>query len=435
MWVRERQTQATFVLVVAFFVGLVTGTAAALLKWTIGGLAELLTSRFSHRGPDLWYILLAVFGIVATGAFTRYILKYRVQHGVEDLLRRIREKKPDMPPRLMFGSMIASTLTLGFGGSAGAEGPIAYTGAAIGSNLARKLGMSPQMVMTLMCCGAGAGIAGIFKSPIGGALFTIEVLRIELSTLSLLALILASLISGVTAYVLGGFQFDIHWDSFIPFDPAVMPWIILLAVFCGFYSYYYAAVMKWLRGRFDSIKNPWVVNLVSGLILGLLLVLFPALYGEGYDVISKLLSGENLAMFDGSIWVDDLGSVHALMWLTAGALMMKCWAACATNSGGGVAGDFAPTLFAGALAGLLFATFVNTFFGTALPTPIFALAGMSAVMSGAIRAPFMAIFLTMEMTASYGYILPIIVAGAISFGVVKALTPGSFYPLRRLDSN
>lgn len=430
--VRDRQTETTFFLVLAFVTGLLTGVAAFLLKRMIGCVSQLLTSCFNADGPNYLLLLIPIVGIVLTGIFVRYILRYNVEHGVARLLDRIRNKRPVMKRRLTFGSMIASTFTLGFGGSAGSEGPIAFTGAAIGSNVARAMKMSPSMMMVMLGCGAGAGIAGIFKAPVGGALFTIEVLRMELTTTSVFALFIASITSALTAFVLSGCTFDVPWATIVPFDMSLIPWVIALGIFCGLYSYYYAWVMKKLSALFSSIKNQWIRNISSGAVLAVLVFLFPALYGEGYGVIGEIVNGNTSSLMRDSLWAGSPTAETTLLVVAAGILLVKCIATSASNSGGGVAGDFAPTLFAGAIAGLLFASAVNLTGLATIDASHFALIGMGAVMAGAIRAPMMAIFLTIEMTASYSFIVPIVLSATISFAIVKALTPGSFYNLRRL---
>lgn len=431
-WMLDRQTETTTTLLTALFIGLLTGVAAWLLKLMISWISHWLTNSFSLNGPNYPLLVIPVVGIVLTGIFVRYILRYNVEHGVDQIIAMIKDKQPVMKRRLTAGSMIASTLTLAFGGSAGSEGPIAFTGAAIGSNVARGAGMSRHLTMIMLGCGAGAGIAGIFKAPVGGALFTIEVLRLEMTTISIFALFLSTITAALTAFVLSGCTFDIPWDTIATFDESMLPWVFGLGVFCGFYSYYYVWVMKRMKRLFGSIRNPWIQNIASGLSLAILVFLFPALYGEGYGVIGNIINGNDSGLLHDSIWASLDNSTWLLVAVMAGILLTKCFAASSSNSGGGVAGDFAPTLFAGAIAGLLFATMVNLAWPGEINASHFALIGMGAVMAGAIRAPLMAIFLTMEMTASYTFILPITIAATIAFGIVKALTPGAFYDVRHL---
>lgn len=432
LWCRDRMTPKSILLTVAFATGLVTGAFAALLKWLIALITNLLTFHVKCDGPEWLLLIIPLVGILLTGIYVRYILRNNVEHGVEQLVVDIKNDKPDMPPKLIYGPVIASSLTLGFGGSAGSEGPIAYTGAAIGSNMARWFGLSPQLVMIMVGCGAGAGIAGIFKAPVGGMLFTLEVLKMQMTTLSVMALVIAALTSAVTAYVLSGCTFDVSWADHVQFSPSIIPWVIALGIFCGLYSYYYSAVMKKMGKSYLRIKNPWMRNLVSGGVLAALVFLFPSLYGEGYGVVTQIINGHSNELLSHTFLFADINSVTVLIVVSAGILAVKCWAASAANSGGGVAGDFAPTLFAGAVAGLFFGTVAQKYAGADISPAIFALLGMAAVMAGAIRAPLMSIFLVLEMADCYAYFLPVVVVATVSYGVVKALSPESFYSAKKI---
>lgn len=427
IWCRERLSEKTFVLLTAFVIGVATGTLAWLLKLCIGHLSRWLTSGLSSAGPNYILLLIPVAGILLTGFFTRDILRMKIEHGVDRLLNSIHHHRPRLSPKLCFGPFVASTLTLGFGGSAGSEGPIAYTGAAVGSNIARLFRMPPHLMMAMVGAGAGAGIAGIFKSPIGGAFFTLEVLKMPLSTTTVMAVLIACIASSAMAYTLSGFTYDLPWSRIVDFDPHLLVPVILLGLFCGFYAYYYAAVMKRLGAAYSKIKRPVLRNLVSGMALAVCIFLFPSLYGEGYGVIGDIINGEPQAIVRDSVLTMLTDSDSIIIIAAAAILLLKCWAACSANSGGGVAGDFAPTLFAGAIAGLLFATSANSWFGMSLPAGGMAVIAMAAVMAGAIRAPMMAMFLTVEMTDSYSLFLPVMIAATMSWGIVKALTPGSFY--------
>lgn len=425
-------TPKSILLTVAFFTGLVTGAFAALLKGIIALLTKVLTSHVGEGGPEWLLLVIPLVGILLTGIYVRYILRNNVEHGVGQLVVDIKDNQPKMPSKLIYGPIIASSLTLGFGGSAGSEGPIAYTGAAIGSNMARWFGLSPQLVMIMVGCGAGAGIAGIFKAPVGGMLFTLEVLKMQMTTLSVMALIIAALTSAVTAYVLSGCTFDVSWTDHVQFSPSIIPWVVALGVFCGFYSYYYATVMKKMGKGYLRIRNPWIRNLASGAVLAVLVFLFPSLYGEGYGVVTQLINGDNGELLTHTFLFGDIDSVTVLIFVAASILAVKCWAASAANSGGGVAGDFAPTLFAGAVAGVFFGTVAQKYAGADISPAIFALLGMAAVMAGAIRAPLMSIFLVLEMADCYAYFLPVVVVATVSYGVVKALSPESFYSTKEM---
>lgn len=413
--------------VLAVIIGIITGFGAAVLKKIIGYIVGWI-SPLTIGGSPVWLLMwLPVAGIVLTGIYQRYVLHDRISHGVDKLVNDLAAQKYVLSPRLTYAPILASSLTLGFGGSAGSEGPIAYAGAAIGSNVGRLSGVSPQTLYLLIGCGAGAGIAGIFKAPIGGALFTLEVLGMAFTTVSVIALLAASISAALTAYVFSGFTLDIAWSHNINFEPSILLWTVALGVFCGLYSVYYSAVMKCMRKVYDSIRSPWVENILSGAILAAFIFVFPSLFSEGYDVIGKIINVDWYVPFSETRVPNlSLGDLQ-LPLVLGGVLLAKCFACSASNSGGGVAGDFAPTLFAGAVAGLFFALMMNYFFELQLPPQVFAYIGMAGVMAGVIRAPLMALFLTAEMCNGFNFLLPLVAVTLISYGIVMLVTRKKFY--------
>ena len=376
----------------ATVVGLVTGGAAFLLKRLVARVSEPLTDGLHQWGCNPILLALPVAGIVLTGIY----------HGVDRLDKSISHRRYKLPFELTFSPLLASSITLGFGGSAGSEGPIAYAGAAIGSNLGRVFGVSPAMMRVMIACGASAGIAGISEAPVGGALFSLEVLTVELSAGAVMAVVTASLTAGLTAYMLSGFRPDISFAGIEPMQGEWMPYVLLLGLFCGFYAAYYSHIMRFMTRWYGTLHKP-------------------ALYGEGYGFMAKVLVGEgDFGAY--SLFAGDAGAVRGSIWIAAGILAVKAFATSSTNSGGGVAGDFAPTLFAGCIAGFLFASALNEMAGVGLPVAEFAFFGMAAVMAGAIQAPLMAIFLTVEMAAGgYSLLLPVTAAAVVAYGVVRVL--------------
>lgn len=401
----------------------VIGIAAWFLKWLIKNISRLVTANFDIGGSNWWLILVPVAGILATGWIVRHIVRMPLEHSTRMLKKDIATKNGYMPGRLTTASIFTSAITLGFGGSAGSEGPIAYSGAAIGSNLAQAFRMNRHMVLVFLACGAGAGIAAIFKAPVGGMFFTLEVLRMELGLIPVLILAAMCLISALTAYVLSGCTLELTINQPLWFDTSMLPTLLLLAVCSGAYSAYYLWVGHKVRYKLTRIANPVARNLTSGLILGLMLFLFPALYGEGYGVLSLVANGNLNSVTDGSI--AQLFDRRSLLLLTlVGILATKTVATYSTNSGGGVAGDFAPTLFAGGMGGIFISllTQQHTFFGT-MPPAVAVICGMAAVMSGVIRAPLMTIFLVVEMTASLQLLLPVAVVSVLSLAISRMLLP------------
>lgn len=401
-------------------VGLVSGASAALLRWLIQHMSHVAHSMMQLEKGNWMLILLPVAGIVCTGIFTRYILRDDIEHASDKINDRLHRGITYISPKLIFGPIVASTMTLGFGGSAGAEGPIATVGAALGGNLSRLIGLPDHKVRVLIACGAAAGIAGIFQAPVGGMLYALEYMGLTLTTIPVIGILATCMVASLTAYVLSGCVPDLSLTRFVPQSLDYLPAVVLLGLCCGFYSLYYNYTGHRAAGRLVAIGNPWMRNVVSGLWVGVLLFLFPALYGEGYEVVNNLMNRADYTLGDYSpLYVLNHWGDYGLLLIGLGLLMAKGVAAFSSNSGGGVAGDFAPTLFAGAIAGYLFVMAAKSLFGVGLPMPVFVLGGMAAVMGGTIGAPLMAIFLTIEMTASYEYLLPVSLAGMVSFCVVK----------------
>ena len=418
-WLKNHCNDNTFVILISVIIGLAAGFAAFVLKFMIGKTTSLLTGNLSAGHFNLQLLLYPLIGIILTGLYQRYILHSNIEHGVERIEDGLRQRRYNLGRKYIYSPLIASTLTLGFGGSAGSEGPIATVGGAIGGSLGRRLELRPETIRVLIGCGAGAGIAGIFKSPVGGVLFTLEVLQVELGTITILAQFIACIVSSMTAYVLSGCTYDINFNQTVPFDISIIPWVLLLGIFCGIYSLYYRLIMKRLRSYFESINNRLTRNIISGLMLAILVFVFPTLYGEGYESLSKLINGHHAILSEASLFASMISGPWLLIGLTAMILICKPVAACSSNSGGGVAGDFAPALFAGAIAGFFFGTLLNTAFGLSIPAANMAFIGMAAVMAGVVEAPLMAIFLTAEMADGYQYFLALLLAAYVSFGVVK----------------
>lgn len=408
--------------VMAVIIGLATGFVSWLLKLMISTLASWLTSGWSATHYNYRLLILPLAGIVLAGMYQRYILHRNIEHGIDRVKQNVRRGVDRISPSMIYNPMLASTLTLGFGGSAGSEGPIATTGSAIGSNVGRFFRLTPDQLRILIGCGAGAGIAGIFKAPVGGMLFTLEVLRLPLNTVSVIALLFSCIVSSMTAYVLSGYTYDITFVQTTPFDAHILPWVLLLGVLCGLYSAYYSTVMSRLRGRLEGIDNRLMRNIIAGASLAVMVFVFPTLYGEGYGSLSRLINGHHGVLVEHSLFFTQMPGPWLLIAIAAGILICKPFAACTTNSGGGVAGDFAPTLFAGAIAGYLFAMLLNNTVGTTLPVGNCAFIGMAAVMAGAVRAPLMALFLTSEMADGYQFFIALLIAASVSYIVVRMIS-------------
>lgn len=431
LWRDRHIKERNFVLVLAFFVGIFSGLAAIVLKFLIHFISTTLTSRINLESGNYLYILLPAVGVVLTALFVRYIVRDNISHGVTRVLYAISQNKSRLKRHNIYTSVLASSVTIGFGGSVGAEGPIVYTGAAIGSNLGRTFRMSPRILMILVGCGAAAGIAGIFKAPIAGMLFTLEVLMLDLTTVSVMPLLIASITSTTLAYVYTGYEFEFFFAQTENFYTSRIPFVILLGLVCGFTSLYFTRVMNMMENFFGRFKNPWVKTFIGCTILSGLVFLFPPLYGEGYGSIVGLLAGDTSSIVNGSLFYGDRNQMWFLALFIGLVVATKAFATSATNGAGGVGGTFAPSLYVGCLTGFLFAYVLNIFdFGVELSTKNFALIGMAGVMSGVMHAPLMAIFLTAELTGGYELFLPLLIVSTISYGTIKVFEPYSIYTMR-----
>src|SRR5574344_2441033 len=346
-WSKERISEHQFVLILAFVIGLLTAIAAYSLHWIINQIELLLTSSFASNTYNWLYLVYPVIGIYLTTLFIRYVVKDNISHGITRILYAISTNKSRLKAHNCWSSVLASAITIGFGGSVGAEAPIVLTGSAIGSNLGQAFKLDNRTLMLLMGCGAAGAIAGIFKAPIAGLVFTLEVLMIDLTMASLLPILVSCVTATCFTYIFSGsitlFRFHLDLDWTIQRVPAS----IILGICCGLVSLYFIRTMTWCEGIFAKIKDrPYLKLLVGGSVLSLLIFLFPALYGEGYHAINLLLNGQTQAdwnkMLENSIFY---GNSNMLILYIAMVLFTKVFATSATNGGGGCDGRFAPSLF------------------------------------------------------------------------------------------
>lgn len=421
---KKRYMPRSFTMMLAAAVGFATGFACVILKYLIKTVSSATTGLVTD-GHRLLFIILPVVGLGLTTIFCRKIIGRNLSRGTDRLISFLKQGGYILNKDLLIGPIIANTLTLGFGGSAGAEGPIATTGSAIGNSFGRVFGLTPDQLRMMIGCGAGAGIAAIFKAPVGGMLFALEILRLPFTTYTVLALLLSCLASALTCYIFTGFTFDVFLNSAESFDAGAYLALAVFGVVAGLYSLFYNHCVRVAGRMLGRMKARWLQIAVAGAVLGVLLFLFPALYGEGYGVMDKMLNGHVAALYDGTPLPFGEGFGH--MAIVVGGILLVKGIAVGLTTNAGVAGDFAPTLFAGSLAGLLFATAANHLCGCTLPVGDFALIGMCAVFAGVIRAPFMAMFLTPEMTGNFTLFLPMVLASALCYGVVRLVKSKNFY--------
>lgn len=435
IWRERHIKEKTLIIILSLAVGIVAGLAAMALKWLIHFISGVLTSGVSIAGANYIYIIYPVVGVLLACWYVRVVVRDNISHGVTRVLYAISQNKSRLKPHNMYTSVVASSVTIGFGGSVGAEGPIVYTGAAIGSNLGQAFRLSPRVLMILVGCGAAAGIAGIFKAPIAGMLFTLEVLMLDLTTVTVMPLLISSITAASVAYIFTGYDLEFFFVQSEPFVIGRLHYFALLGIFCGLVSLYFTRVMNLMEKFFSRLKLQWRKTLFGGLLLAALVFLFPPLYGEGYGSINSLLNGDPSSIVDGSVFYSDRGQTWFIIMYIGLIILLKGFATSATNGAGGVGGTFAPSLYVGCMTGFFFSFLINSlglFPSDADPLSVknFALMGMAGVMSGVMHAPLMGIFLTAEMTGGYELFLPLLIVSTLSYGTIRIFEPYSIYTMR-----
>ena len=405
----------------AIAIGLLCGAAAALMKWAIDWITNLVFSHFDMHSGNWAFFVIPIAGIFIATAIAKYIVKQPMDHASDRVADGMAKGENRISPKLILGPIVGCTVTLGLGGSAGAEDPITYTGSAIGSNVGKAFRLSQDTLQDLVGIGAGAAIAGIFMAPIGGMMFSLEVLKTRQTLQTVIALVLGSLTSSLTCYILLGCHTDITFVPEMRFDTHLIPMVLICGMVCGLYSAYYSRMMALCRRWYVRFSNIWLRALIGGVILSTLLFFFPSLYGEGYDTVRKLMIDDPIDIISYSPLFRFGHDYLTLLILMASLLLVKPFATSSTNDSGGIGGDFTPTFFCGGVLGFMFAAVANHYLGMHLPYALFAFFGMAAVMAGAVRAPLMAIFIAAEMTGLYGFILPLTLSALASIVTVMLL--------------
>ncbi len=432
-WRLRHMSEQTMLLLLAIVVGLLSGLAGVVLKTLVHYAGALVTqlstdsSIIPHHSSFIIIFFLPLVGILLTVLFVKYIVKGDIGHGLPGVLLAISRKRSKLPPKNMYTSLIASTLTVAFGGSVGLEAPIASTGSAIGSNIGRWFRLNSKSVRLLLGCGAAGAIAGIFKAPLAGILFVLEVFLFDLSATTALPLLLSSLTASTVAYFLMGTGVQFNFTIGEPFALSQLPYYMVLGVFCAVVSVYFLRVTDRVEGWFSRRRNPWLRWVIGGLILGLMVVLFPPLYGEGYASLSTLLHGSSDTLFTGAPYQAFADKLWAPLALLVLLIILKPVATAATIGSGGVGGTFGPSLVLGGLSGYFIALLSNTIGLPPQNTANFALVGMAAVMTGVMHAPFMATFLIAEITGGYGLLVPLLTASAVTYLCITPFEHHSIY--------
>lgn len=432
-WRGRHISDRQFTLILSFVVGFLAAVAGYTLHWIISKIQLLLTAGFDITSSNWMYLILPVVGIYLTSLFVRYIVRDDIGHGITRVLYAISSKKSRIKGHNCWSSVVASAITIGFGGSVGAEAPIVLTGSAIGSNLGKLFRMDNKTMMLLVGCGAAAAIAGIFKAPIAGLVFTLEVLMVDLTMASLLPILISTVTATCFTYIFTGsaslFNFSLDGSWTLDRVPAT----ILLGVCCGLLSLWFIRASSMFESVFERLGKNYLTRLaLGGVVLSLLIFFFPSLFGEGYSSINILLGGKTEAdwqtVMNNSIFY---GHGEMLVLYIGLVMMTKVFATAATNGGGGCGGTFAPSLFVGAFGGFFFSRLWNMYqIGVYVPEKNFTLLGMAGVMTGVMHSPLTGIFLIAELTGGYALFIPLMIVCICAFLTINIFETHSIYGMR-----
>jgi CIC family chloride channel protein len=428
IWRIRHINNRNFLLILGGIIGIVSGLAAVILKESVHFIQHSLTGFFQFDFANFLYVAYPLIGILLTAMLARYVLGEKLGHGITNILYIINKKGSLIEARKTYSRMLTSALTVGFGGSVGLEAPIVVTGSAIGSNIGRLMHLNYKKRTLLIGCGAAGAIAAIFNSPIAGVIFAIEVILSEVTIAAFIPLLIASVFGQLVSLALLGDDILLSFKLEDPFEAGDVPYYLVLGAVCGLVSFYFSRMMTTVEGWVEEIKQHIPRAILGGVALGVIIFVFPPIYGEGYDIIKAMLSGQDAALLGRSLFFSELDSKYFLFFFMLGVLLIKPVASALTLGSGGSGGIFAPSLFMGGVTGFLVARLVN-FVQVAGQVSVanFTLVGMCGILSGVLRAPLTAIFLIAEITSGYTLFVPLMLVSAIAFSVANYFERYSFY--------
>ncbi len=452
-WISENIPLQRLILLLSFVIGTIAGLAAVLLKNTVHALSQFFTQNIDYHSANWLYFVCPITGIVLTVIFVKLFVKEDIVHGITRILYSISKKNSQLKPHNMYSSMIGSTLTVGFGGSVGLESPIVLTGSAIGSNLGRWFRLNYKTTTLLLGCGAAGAIGGIFSAPVAAVVFALEVLMLDLTTWSIIPLLISAVTGTAISWLLMGKGVVFYFTVMDPLIMHNLPYYVILGLFTGLISVYFTRGTKFIEGFMEKLgktyyawdktskkfvkeeiigKKTLIMQrlIIGGCVLGLLIFLCPPLFGEGYDALKMILSGHSADLANGSVFYQVKDNQYWLLAFLCLILVLKVIAMAVTTGSGGVGGIFAPTLFMGGVSGYILAKITNMVPFFSVSDKNFVLAGMAGVMSGVMHAPLTAIFLITEITGGHNLFLPLSLTAAFSFVVSRYIEPHSIYTSR-----
>ena len=418
------------ILILSFVIGILAAIAAIALKNCFHYANFLILYSRAKTNENFLLLFLPLLGLFLTVLFIRYIVKDDISHGISRILYSISKQNSIIKPHNNYSSIIASTLTIVFGGSVGSEAPIALTGSSLGSSLGRFFHLDNKSLTLLIGCGAAGAISAIFKAPIAGVIFTLEVLMLDLTMSSIIPLLISSVTAAILTNFLMGESVLFSYTITEPFVLRNIQYYVLLGLFAGLFSLYFTRTTIYIESKFNRVSNGYKKLLIGGLILTAFIFVFPPLYGEGYSTLKNILSGHSESFVINSFFFYIKDNYWLLLVYLIVILFFKVIAMAVTNGAGGIGGIFAPSLFCGGIAGFIYARVLNTFSFIHVSEHNFALVGMAGVMAGVMHAPLTAIFLIAEITGGYGLLIPLITTSAISFLTIRYFEPHSIYTKR-----
>ena len=426
--ITKRLTERQMLLILAVVVGALAGVATYLFEVLLHLIKGGLVNWFDVDTYHFLYLIYPVIGIVLATLFVKFIVRDNISEGVTRVLYAMSSRGSRIAGHNCWTSMVGGAVTIGFGGSVGPEAPIVLTGAALGSNVGKLAKLNYKNITLLLCCGAGAAVAAIFKAPITGVVFVLEILMLDITSASVIPLLVSSVTATTIAIVLRGFDpiISVTLTESDIFQIKHIPLFILLGALCGGISYYFTTVNAKIGRMVQSIKSQYVRWGVAGLVLGVLIFVFPPLYGEGYEAFTSLMRGDKLTIFENSLFYSFREIDWVILIYIVSIIFFKVIAMATTNAAGGVGGTFAPSLFVGAFTGAAVAILCNML-GIEVSIATFTLVGMAGVMSGVMKAPLTAIFLIAELSNGYGLFIPLMIVSCIAFAVGRWLDPDSIY--------
>ncbi|MFH0867297.1 MAG: chloride channel protein [Bacteroidota bacterium] len=428
-WRKKNIRDKSLVFVLSIIIGIAAGLAAVLLKTSVHYIEYFLRNTSRIEKQDWFYLLIPLAGILITVLYVRFFVKDDISHGVSKILHSISKRNSKIKKHNMYSSVVSCTFTGGFGGSVGMEAPILYTGAAIGSNLGQLFRLNYKTLTLLIGCGVAGALSAIFKAPIAGMIFALEVLMLDLTAASIIPLLLSTVTGAIISMLLLGEKIEFYFTLRDPFNYHNIPFYILLGIFSGFISLYFTRMTGWIEKIFSEFKNPYRKAIFGGLAVSILIFFFPPLYGEGYTAMKSILSGNTQELFNNSLFYSSGDSQWFFLFFIVALIFFKVIAMAATTGSGGIGGVFAPSLFVGGATGFAFSKFINIISPSwiRLSESNFTLVGMAGLIAGVMQAPLTAIFLIAEITGGYGLFIPLIITASISYMTIHYFEKYSIY--------